>query len=173
RRGGDPAPQGGRGDADHPDHRSLRPRHAGRSREGARGRVRRVRRQAGQDAEPPGQDPGAAAGGIAALSVPDAAILVVDDNADNRYTLCRRVRPEGYSDLVAATNGREALERVATRPFDLVVVDIMMPVLDGFEVLERLMAPETWRHVPVILIPALSEFESVVRSIEMGTADYL
>src|SRR5690606_12423796 len=124
-------------------------------------------------AEPPGQDPGAAAGGIAALSVPDAAILVVDDNADNRYTLCRRLRREGYSDLEEATNGREALERVAARPFDLVLLDIMMPELDGFQVLERLKAHETWRHIPVIMISALSEFESVVRCIEMGAEDYL
>lgn len=107
------------------------------------------------------------------MSVPDAAILVVDDNADNRYTLCRRLRREGYSDLEEATNGREALERVAARPFDLVLLDIMMPELDGFQVLERLKAHETWRHIPVIMISALSEFESVVRCIEMGAEDYL
>ena len=107
------------------------------------------------------------------MSVADAAILVVDDNADNRYTLCRRLRREGYGDLEEAANGREALERLETRPFDLVLLDIMMPELDGFQVLERLKAHETWRHIPVIMISALSEFESVVRCIELSAEDYL
>ena len=107
------------------------------------------------------------------MSVADAAILVVDDNADNRYTLCRRLRREGYGDLEEAANGREALERLETRPFDLVLLDIMMPELDGVQVLERLKAHETWRHIPVIMISALSEFESVVRCIELGAEDYL
>jgi class 3 adenylate cyclase len=74
---------------------------------------------------------------------------------------------------VEATNGREALERVATRPFDLVLLDIMMPEMDGYEVLERLKAHDTWRHIPVIMISALSEFDSVVRCIELGAEDYL
>ena len=107
------------------------------------------------------------------MSVSEAAILVVDDNADNRYTLCRRLRREGYTDLEEAPNGREALERLETRPFDLVLLDIMMPELDGFQVLERLKAHATWRHIPVIMISALSEFESVVRCIELGAEDYL
>ena len=107
------------------------------------------------------------------MSIADAAILVVDDNADNRYTLIRRLRREGYANLDEATNGREALERLEARPFDLVLLDIMMPELDGFQVLERLKAHETWRHIPVIMISALSEFESVVRCIELGAEDYL
>ena len=107
------------------------------------------------------------------MSAADAAILVVDDNGDNRYTLSRRLRRQGYSDLEEARNGREALERLETRPFDLVLLDIMMPELDGYEVLERLKAHATWRHIPVIMISALSEFESVVRCIELGAEDYL
>ena len=103
----------------------------------------------------------------------DAAILVVDDISDNRYTLCHRLRRQGYADLEEATNGREALERVAARPFDLVLLDIMMPEMDGYEVLERLKADATWRHIPVIMISALSEFDSVVRCIELGAEDYL
>ena len=107
------------------------------------------------------------------MSPPDAAILIVDDNGDNRYTLYRRLQREGYSDLEEAANGREALERVEARPFDLVLLDIMMPELDGYQVLERLKAHETWRHIPVIMISALSEFDSVVRCIELGAEDYL
>ena len=107
------------------------------------------------------------------MSPSDAALLIVDDNSDNRYTLCHRLRRQGYTDLEEATNGREALERVAARPFDLVLLDIMMPEMDGYEVLERLKADETWRHIPVIMISALSEFDSVVRCIELGAEDYL
>jgi CheY-like chemotaxis protein len=107
------------------------------------------------------------------LSRPDAAILVVDDNGDNRYTLCHRLRRQWYTEIEEATNGREVLERVAARPFDLVLLNIMMPKMDGYEVLERLKADETWRHIPVIMIFALSEFDIMVRCIELGAEDYL
>jgi adenylate cyclase len=107
------------------------------------------------------------------VSPAEAAILVVDDVGDNRYTLCHRLRRQGYTDLEEAANGREALECLAARPFDLVLLDIMMPEMDGYEVLERLKADETWRHIPVIMISALSEFDSVVRCIELGAEDYL
>jgi class 3 adenylate cyclase len=107
------------------------------------------------------------------VSPPDAAILIIDDNADNRYTLSRRLARQGYTDLTEAANGREALELVAARPFDLVLLDIMMPEMDGYQVLERLKADETWRHIPVIMISALSEFDSVIRCIELGAEDYL
>ncbi len=102
-----------------------------------------------------------------------ARILVVDDNEDNRYTLTRRLRREGYQDVAVATNGREALDLIARQPFDLVLLDIMMPELNGYEVLERLKADDGLRHVPVIMISAVSELDSVVRCIELGAEDYL
>src|SRR5439155_4826331 len=64
----------------------------------------------------------------------DAALLVVDDNEDNRYTLSLRLSVEGYDNLTTATNGREALDVLRSRPFDLVLLDIMMPDLNGYEV---------------------------------------
>jgi adenylate cyclase len=102
-----------------------------------------------------------------------AAILVVDDNDDNRYALCRRLEREGYSGIETAENGRDALERLAARPFDLVLLDIQMPELDGYEVLTRMRADSILRHVPVIMISAVSELGSVVRCIELGADDYL
>jgi class 3 adenylate cyclase/CheY-like chemotaxis protein len=107
------------------------------------------------------------------MSRPDAAILVVDDNDDNRYALCRRLEREGYRGMETAANGREALERLAARPFDLVLLDIQMPELDGYEVLARMKADPVLRHVPVIMISAVSELDSVVRCIELGADDYL
>src|SRR5580700_1741144 len=72
-----------------------------------------------------------------------------------------------------ATNGREAMEAVRTRTFDLVLLDIMMPEMDGYAVLQNLKADEALRPIPVIMISALDELDSVVRCIEMGAEDYL
>ncbi len=100
-------------------------------------------------------------------------ILVVDDNEDNRYTLTRRLHREGWTDVVTAENGREALDKIAQERFDLVLLDIMMPDVNGYEVLRRLKSDPATRDIPVLMISALSEFESVVRCIELGAEDYL
>ena len=102
-----------------------------------------------------------------------AALLVVDDNEDNRYTLTRRLNREGYKNLTTATNGREALERLTAQPFDLVLLDVMMPDMNGYEVLEHVKANASLRDVPIIMISALDEIESVIRCIELGAEDYL
>ena len=102
-----------------------------------------------------------------------AALLVVDDNEDNRYTLTRRLKREGYTNLSTANNGREALELLQRRRFDLVLLDIMMPDLDGYQVLEHLKGDVALRDIPVIMISALEEVESVIRCVELGAEDYL
>jgi CheY-like chemotaxis protein len=101
------------------------------------------------------------------------ALLVVDDNEDNRYTLTQRLRRLGYADVTSAVDGRDALDKLGQRAFDLVLLDVMMPELNGYQVLERLRADERLRHVPVIMISALDQIESVVRCIELGAEDYL
>ncbi|HYB57795.1 MAG TPA: response regulator [Alphaproteobacteria bacterium] len=103
----------------------------------------------------------------------EAALLVVDDNEDNRYTLTRRLSREGYTNLTTAANGREALGLLQGKPFDLVLLDIMMPDMNGYEVLEHLKADQQLRHIPVIMISAVDEVESVIRCIELGAEDYL
>ncbi|HET8728466.1 MAG TPA: adenylate/guanylate cyclase domain-containing protein [Alphaproteobacteria bacterium] len=107
------------------------------------------------------------------MSAPGPVILIVDDNEMNRYTLARRLRREGYGDIVEAEDGRVALDHLARRRFDLVLLDVMMPVMNGFEVLGRLKADATLRDIPVIMISAVDELESVVRCIELGAEDYL
>jgi sigma-B regulation protein RsbU (phosphoserine phosphatase) len=102
-----------------------------------------------------------------------AALLVVDDNEDNRYTLTRRLNREGYQNLTTANNGREALERLTSQPFDLVLLDVMMPDMNGYEVLEHVKANASLRDVPIIMISALDEIDSVIRCIELGAEDYL
>jgi class 3 adenylate cyclase len=105
--------------------------------------------------------------------VSDNAILVVDDNEDNRYTLTRRLVREGYTEPATAENGRQALELLRTRSFNLVLLDVMMPELNGYQVLEALKADEQLRHLPVIMISAVDEIDSVIRCIELGAEDYL
>jgi adenylate cyclase len=107
------------------------------------------------------------------VTVADAALLVVDDNEDNRYTLTRRLAREGYTNVATATNGREALELLQAKPIDLLLLDIMMPDMNGYEVLERLKADPHLRHIPVIMISAIDEIESVIRCVELGAEDYL
>ena len=99
-------------------------------------------------------------------------ILVVDDNEANRDMLSRRLARQGHGVEMAA-GGQEALQRLGAEPFDLVLLDIMMPEMNGYEVLERLKADPVLQHIPVIMITALNEMESVVRCIEMGAEDHL
>jgi signal transduction histidine kinase len=99
-------------------------------------------------------------------------MLVVDDIEANRDLLSRRLEGLGYCVATAAT-GRQALDMLAEHPYDLVLLDIMMPEIDGFEVLATIKSDERLRHIPVIMISALSESESVARCIEMGAEDYL
>ena len=101
-----------------------------------------------------------------------ARILVVDDIEDNRSVLERRLRREGY-DVECAENGRRALEMVGESAFDLVLLDVMMPEIDGFEVLEQLKKEPATRDIPVIMISALDDLASTVRCIESGAEDYL
>ncbi|MCW3054283.1 MAG: putative histidine kinase [Chthonomonadales bacterium] len=101
-----------------------------------------------------------------------SAILVVDDSRTNREMLSRRLERQGHA-TVKAESGTEALQRMRAQEFDLVLLDIMMPEMDGFAVLQTLKADATLRHLPVIMISALDELESVARCIEMGAEDYL
>ena len=103
----------------------------------------------------------------------DQTLLLVDDNEDNLYTLSLRLKREGYSHIVTAGNGREALERLQAQPFDLVLLDIMMPELNGYEVLAAMKSDARLRHIPVIMISAVDEIDSVTRCIEQGAEDYL
>jgi adenylate cyclase len=99
-------------------------------------------------------------------------ILVVDDNASNRDLLSRRLSHDGHH-VVRAESGRRALEVVAVEDFDLILLDLLMPDLNGFQVLQRLKADERLRDIPVIMISGLQEMDSVIRCIEAGAEDYL
>ncbi len=99
-------------------------------------------------------------------------VLVVDDIEENRELLRRGLEREGHWAIEAA-GGIQALEILEAAPVDLILLDIMMPVMDGYQVLERLKAHRDWSRIPVIVISSLDEMDSVVRCIELGASDYL
>ena len=99
-------------------------------------------------------------------------ILVVDDNDVGRDLLCRKLEREGYR-VSAAAGGAAALAMVETAAFDLVLLDVMMPDVDGIEVLQRWRAAGTLGWLPVIVTSALDEVQSAERCIELGAEDYL
>jgi adenylate cyclase len=104
--------------------------------------------------------------------IPGGRVLVVDDDPLNRMLLARSLEQEGHR-VGSSANGQEALEILREDPFDVVLLDIVMPELDGVSVLERLKRDVVLQHVPVIMISAVDELDTVVRCIEMGAEDYL
>jgi adenylate cyclase len=99
-------------------------------------------------------------------------ILIVDDNASNRDLLSRRLAREGYQ-VATAEHAAAAFAQIDHEAFDLVLLDLMMPGISGFEALCRLKSEPSTRHIPVIMISALDELDSAVRCIEAGAEDYL
>jgi class 3 adenylate cyclase len=101
-----------------------------------------------------------------------ARLLVVDDNKVNRLLLTRSLELLGHR-VATAENGRAALDAMRREPFDLVLLDIEMPEIDGFQVLERIRGDLALRDLPVIVTSSLEGLDNVVRCIELGAEDYL
>jgi response regulator RpfG family c-di-GMP phosphodiesterase len=101
-----------------------------------------------------------------------ATILVVDDNEHNREILSRRLMREGHR-VRQAQDGRRALDVMRREPVDTVLLDLMMPVMDGYETLAEIKRDPALRHVPIIVITAVDEMEGAVRCIEQGAEDYV
>jgi serine phosphatase RsbU (regulator of sigma subunit) len=100
-----------------------------------------------------------------------STILVVDDNQSNLDLLSWQIKAQKHQ-VVTANNGKDALEKIATGNYDLILLDILMPEINGYQVLQYLRNSQ-WRHIPIIMISALDEIDSVVKCIEMGAEDYL
>jgi adenylate cyclase len=99
-------------------------------------------------------------------------LLIVDDNKVNRILLARSVEQLGHQ-IETADNGRQALEKLRSGSFDLVLLDIEMPEMDGYQVLEACLQDNELRNIPVIMTSSLDEIDSVVKCIELGAEDYL
>ncbi|HQR32270.1 MAG TPA: SpoIIE family protein phosphatase [Blastocatellia bacterium] len=109
---------------------------------------------------------------LESLRTATGSLLVVDDNEVNRDLLSRRLVREGHQ-VAEAVNGRQALEMIEQGAFDLVLLDVMMPELNGHEVLEHLQREGRLRDLPVIMLSAGGELESIVQCISLGAEDYL
>src|SRR5215472_6627340 len=99
-------------------------------------------------------------------------VLIADDNKVNRLLLSRSVELLGHR-VMLAENGRVALEKLHSEPFDLLLLDIEMPEVDGFAVLEQLKADPQLRDLPVIVTSSLEGLDNIVRCIGLGAEDYL
>jgi CheY-like chemotaxis protein len=106
------------------------------------------------------------------MNTASGSLLIVDDDQQNRTLLAARLQSAGHITALAE-NGRQALEMLQTQPFDLVLLDLCMPEMDGYQVLEHLQADDNLRHIPVIVLAAVDDMDSIVRCLEMGAADYL
>ncbi len=99
-------------------------------------------------------------------------ILVVDDTPANIQSLAAILKEKGYQ-ISVATNGRQALDVLARVQPDLILLDVMMPEMDGFETCRRIKASEQWRHIPVIFLTAKTETTDIVQGFELGAVDYV
>ncbi|MFC1523737.1 response regulator [Thermodesulfobacteriota bacterium] len=99
-------------------------------------------------------------------------ILIVDDTADTVELLKKRFRCEGY-ETIEAYDGEEALAKVKTERPDLIVLDVMMPKMDGSEVCESLRADEEWKYIPIIMLTAKSEIPDKIKGLDIGADDYI
>jgi CheY-like chemotaxis protein len=99
-------------------------------------------------------------------------ILIVDDTPANIQALATILRSKGYQ-ISAATNGKQAIEVLARIQPDLILLDVMMPEMDGFETCRRLKATQQWRQIPVIFLTSKTETADIVQGFELGAVDYV
>ena len=106
-------------------------------------------------------------------TVEPGRILLADDNADNRDLVIKVLEKWGGHSVHAEPDGESALAALAREPFDVVLLDVIMPGLNGFEVLQRMHDHPEWRHIPVVMMSALGEEEAVIAGIAAGADDYV
>ncbi|HSR35185.1 MAG TPA: response regulator [Anaerolineae bacterium] len=106
------------------------------------------------------------------MNTTKGTILVVDDENLNRILLSTNLEESGYA-VETAEDGQHALEMLRAQPFDVVLLDLIMPRMDGYQVLEQMKGDDTLRRIPVIVISSMDEMDSIVRCLEMGATDYL
>lgn len=109
----------------------------------------------------------------ATMDLKSFSILIVEDTQMMRLLMLKLLKELGYANVAAVTNGQEALDLLRTRPIDLVLLDIQMPVLDGYETLKRMKADPRLKLISVLMVTAVEKIESVAKCIEMGAEDYL
>jgi CheY-like chemotaxis protein len=106
------------------------------------------------------------------MATAETKILVVDDERLNRTLMTVALSNTGYT-VVCAEHGREALEKLHAQPYDALLLDLLMPEMDGFQVLEQMRHDEHLRHVPVLVTSGVDDMESIIGCIEMGAIDFV
>jgi class 3 adenylate cyclase/DNA-binding response OmpR family regulator len=106
------------------------------------------------------------------MNTAQGSLLIVDDDRQSRQFFAACLQSAGHITAMAE-NGRQALEMLRAQPFDLVLLDLLMPEMDGYQVLEHLQADDTLRHIPVLILTAADDIDSIVQCIEMGAVDCL
>jgi class 3 adenylate cyclase len=109
---------------------------------------------------------------VSTSASPPGTILIADDNRVNQLLLGRGLEQQGHT-VAFAQHGREALDLLRSRQFDLMLLDVLMPELDGYQVLAELKLDPHLSDIPVIMTSSLDELDSVVKCVEMGAEDYL
>jgi two-component system sensor histidine kinase/response regulator len=102
----------------------------------------------------------------------DLNILIVDDNPENLRVVSTFLQPEGYK-ISLAFDGQGALDILKSHPIDLILLDVMMPDISGFELCAKIKSKKDWSHIPIIFLTAKNETESIVKGFEVGGADYV
>ncbi len=126
-----------------------------------------------QDGPPDNTLGDAGSGGSGAVgAMTDASVLIVDDNAQN-CELLQAYLEEAFARVDTAGSGQEALDLIARHVPDIVLLDVMMPRMSGFQLCARLKADPATRDVPVIMVTALNEVSDIERSVESGADDFL
>ncbi|CAD7844702.1 MAG: hypothetical protein [Olavius algarvensis Delta 4 endosymbiont] len=103
----------------------------------------------------------------------DARILIADDIRSNRFFVVKHLKKQGFSNFHEAADGQAAVEAMRRHKIDLVLLDVMMPEMDGREALKIIKTDHDLRHIPVIMITALDDMDSTVECIENGAEDYI
>src|SRR5690606_32459786 len=181
RLGGHQDPEGGPADIRDPHHRPHRSRAGDRPGQGGRGGVRRLPREAVRT--PPRRRRGRTVHrcrtkgrGLSDSEVAEverpARILVVDDHPDNVEIINVRLSSRGY-EIETASNGEEALGQVRESPPDLILLDVMMPLMDGYEVSRRIKNDPALPFIPIILVTARDSTQDKVEGLDAGADDYL
>lgn len=106
-------------------------------------------------------------------AIKDANILIVDDTRMMRSLMSRHLRDTGFANVAEVEDGRQALDYIDQHPVDFMLLDIMMPVMDGYQTLEHLRESGKLSSIAVVMVTAVDEIESVARCIELGAADYM
>ena len=103
----------------------------------------------------------------------DRVVLVVEDTRMMRVLMTRHLRQVGFANVLECENGREAMDILAEHEVDLILLDIQMPVMDGYQTLEAIKKDERLAGIPVIMITAVDKIESIAKCIEIGASDYM